>query len=251
MCNHQNGFESIAEFLNIIHLGNLRVVASKDIDPCTEVVMDYFIQRSCFHASGYCACRKSPTWKLTQDSWFTLLNCVVCASFVLSGIQEKPYSRELCVQCSSCYRGIHQDCLTKDDCDVLDTEGVCCSVCTASKKKRALTFASNSQRYPPGPQHLIKNIPIQNSLKDLCSPSIPVKRAKLPNHFMKPSAVEKNNLKKLKRLSEKEPLKKSFHRNKLQKNNPTLVTVIRRQTLSWTLKWVALLDVAGTNFKFI
>ena len=156
----------------------------------------------------------------------------MCASFVLSGIQEKPYSRELCVQCSSCYRGIHQDCLTKDDCDVLDTEGVCCSVCTASKKKRALTFPSNSQRY-------------------LCSPSIPVKRAKLPNPFMKPSAVEKNNQKKLKRLSKKEPLKKSFHRNKLQKNNPTLVTVIRRQTLSWTLKWVALLDVAGTNFKFI
>ena len=68
---------------------------------------------------------------------------------------------------------------------------------------------------------------------------------------MKPSAVEKNNQKKLKRLSEKETFKKSFHRNKLQKNNPTLVTVIRRQTLSWTLKWEALLDVAGTNFKFI
>ena len=149
MYNHQNGFESIAEFLNIFRLGHLRVVASKDIDPCTEVVMDYFIQRSCFHASGYCACRKSPTWTLTQDSWFTLLYRVVCASFVLSGIQEKPYSRELCVQCSSCYRGIHQDCLTKDDCDILDTEGVCCSVCTASKKKRALTFPSNSQRYPP------------------------------------------------------------------------------------------------------
>ena len=73
----------------------------------------------------------------------------------------------------------------------------------------------------------------------------------MPHPFMKPSAVEKNNLKKLKRLSEKEPLKKSFHRNKLQKNNPTLVTVIRRQTLIWTLKWEALLDVAGTNFKFI
>ena len=151
MYNHQNGFESIAEFLNIICLGHLHVVASKDIDSCTEVVMDYFIQRSCFHASSYCACRKSPNWTLTQDFWFTLLNCVVCASFVLTGIQEKPYSRELCVQCSSCYRGIHQDCLTKDACDVLDTEGVCCSVCTASKKKRALTFPSNSQRYLPPP----------------------------------------------------------------------------------------------------
>ena len=40
MYNHQNGFESIAEFLNIICLGHLCVVASKDIDPCTEVVMD-------------------------------------------------------------------------------------------------------------------------------------------------------------------------------------------------------------------
>ena len=38
MYNHQNGFESIAEFLNIIRLGHLRVVASKDIDPALKLL---------------------------------------------------------------------------------------------------------------------------------------------------------------------------------------------------------------------
>jgi hypothetical protein len=75
--------------------------------------------------------------------------------------------------------------------------------------------------------------------------------SKVAQPFHEAKRCRKEQSEKLKRLSEKEPLKKSFHRNKLQKNNPTLVTVIRRQTLSWTLKWVALLDVAGTNFKFI
>ena len=70
-------------------------------------------------------------------------------------VQEKPYSRELCVKCSSCFRGIHQDCLTKQDCDVLDSEGVFCSVCTAMKKKRQLTFSSNTQRSPPSPKHTL------------------------------------------------------------------------------------------------
>jgi len=84
MYNHQNGFESIAEFLNIIRLGHLRVVASKDIDPCTEVVMDYFIQRSCFHASGSCACRKSPHLKIITAFlvYFTELCCVCILCFV-------------------------------------------------------------------------------------------------------------------------------------------------------------------------
>ena len=64
-------------------------------------------------------------------------------------IQEKPSSRELCVKCSSRFRGIHKACLTTDDLHVLSEEGVFCSVCTANKKKRTLTFPSNSQRYPP------------------------------------------------------------------------------------------------------
>ena len=61
MYNHVNGFESIAELLNILLLGHLRVVATKDIAPSSEIVMDYFIQHSCFHVSSSCACRKYPT----------------------------------------------------------------------------------------------------------------------------------------------------------------------------------------------
>jgi len=58
MYNRTNGFESIAELLNILRLGHLRIIATKDIGPSTEIVMDYFIQRSCFHPSGSCSCRK-------------------------------------------------------------------------------------------------------------------------------------------------------------------------------------------------
>ena len=58
-----NGFESIAELLNVLCHGNLRVMATKEIPPSTEVVMDDHIQRSCFHASGTCATRESPAFQ--------------------------------------------------------------------------------------------------------------------------------------------------------------------------------------------
>ena len=133
-----NGFESIAELLNVLSFfhGNLRVVATKEIPPSTEVVMDYHIQRSCFHASGTCATRESPAFQcFLQYFLFLMLECFLCAPFWYV-LQEKPYSRELCVKCSSCFRGIHKDCLTPDDLHVLYEEGVLCSVCTANKKKR-------------------------------------------------------------------------------------------------------------------
>ena len=149
MYNRTNGFESIAELLNILCLGHLRVVATKEIGPSTEIVMDYFIQRSCFHPSGSCSCCKcSHLFVISVYLQGIVYWIVLCASFVVFGIQEKPYSRELCVQCSSCYRGIHHDCLTKEDCDKLDSDGITCSVCITSNKKRALAFPSNSQRLP-------------------------------------------------------------------------------------------------------
>ena len=58
MYNRHNGFESIAELLNILRVGHLRVVATKEVPPSSEIVMDYFIQRNCFHPSGSRACRK-------------------------------------------------------------------------------------------------------------------------------------------------------------------------------------------------
>ena len=48
----KNGFDSIAEWLNIIRGGHLRIVATKDIPPKTEVVMDYHITRACFHPTS-------------------------------------------------------------------------------------------------------------------------------------------------------------------------------------------------------
>ena len=57
MYTADSGFETITELLNIIRLGHLRIVATKAIPPCTEIVMDYFIERSCFHPSGSCSCR--------------------------------------------------------------------------------------------------------------------------------------------------------------------------------------------------
>ena len=78
-------------------------------------------------------------------------------SFFFWYLPDLPYSRELCIKCRSCYRGIHSDCLTKEECDLLDSDGICCSACISSKKKRALTFPSNSQR-PPLSQSLRKMI---------------------------------------------------------------------------------------------
>ena len=58
MYTADSGFETITELLNIIRLGHLRSVATKAIAPFTEIVMDYFFERSCFHPSGACSCRK-------------------------------------------------------------------------------------------------------------------------------------------------------------------------------------------------
>ena len=52
-----SGFETITELLNIVRLGHLRIGATQGIAPLTEIVMDYFVERSCFHPSGSCSCR--------------------------------------------------------------------------------------------------------------------------------------------------------------------------------------------------
>ena len=112
-------------------------------------------------------------------------------------LPDLPYSRELCIKCRSCYRGIHSDCLTQEECDLLDSDGICCSACISSKKKRALTFPSNSQRFsPPLP-------PTHNpSEKCLFSiPSIAVNRVKFKQGV--------NNIKGPNSLSRKKPNKHS------------------------------------------
>jgi len=96
MYTRDSGFESIAELLNILRLGNLRVVATKDIPPCTEVVMDYFIQRSCFHASGTCATRESPSFQCFKYSLSHFLKCILCASFSKFCTRKALLSRAVC-----------------------------------------------------------------------------------------------------------------------------------------------------------
>ena len=66
MYNRTNGFESIAELLNILRLGHLRVVATKEIGPSTEIVMDHV------HVGS------APTCLLFQHTWYSVLNCIVC-----------------------------------------------------------------------------------------------------------------------------------------------------------------------------
>ena len=64
----KNGFDSIAEWLNIIRGGHLRIVATKDIPPKTEVVMDYHITRACFHPTS---CTNSKLFVLCIAKIFT------------------------------------------------------------------------------------------------------------------------------------------------------------------------------------
>ena len=86
-----NGFESIAELLNVLSHGNLRVVATKEIPPSTEVVMDYHIQRSCFHASGTCATRESPAFQC-----FLKVFLISFAPFLICYTKKALLSRALC-----------------------------------------------------------------------------------------------------------------------------------------------------------
>ena len=45
-------FEMIAEFLNILRVGDLSVVGSTEIPPSTDIVKEYFIQHTCFSSGG-------------------------------------------------------------------------------------------------------------------------------------------------------------------------------------------------------
>ena len=89
----ENGFDTVAEYLNVLRGGHLCVVATKEIQPRTEVVMDYFIQRRCFHSSGTCACRESPAFQSFQYSLFILLNCFVSAFFLICYTRKALLSR--------------------------------------------------------------------------------------------------------------------------------------------------------------
>ena len=89
----ESGFETIAEYLNVLRGGHLCVVATKEIPPCTEVVMDYFIQRHCFHSSGTCPSHESPAFQTFQYSLFLLLNCFVSAFFLICYTREALLSR--------------------------------------------------------------------------------------------------------------------------------------------------------------
>ena len=141
-------------------------------------------------------------------------------------LQEKPYSRELCVKCSSCFRGIHKDCLTPDDLHVLYEEGVLCSVCTANQKKRTLTFPSNSQRYSP---------PSSTWIIHLFVPSVAVRRVQRLLDSMKPSAQEKSPRRKLRTTSAKEKLKRFFLSKKSLKQ-PNFHTLPLKQIQMLSLK---------------
>ena len=155
-------------------------------------------------------------------------------------LQEKPYSRELCVKCSSCFRGIHKDCLTPDDLHVLYEEGVLCSVCTANKKKRTLTFPSNSQRYPPPPPPPTKTHleigTLKWSLIHLFVPSFAVRRVQRLLDSMKPSAQGNSPLRKLRTPSAQEKLKRFFLSKKTLKQQPNLHTLPLKQIQILSLK---------------
>ena len=56
MYTRDSGFETITELLNIVRLGHVRIVATKGIAPLTEIVVDYFVEKSCFHPGGSCSC---------------------------------------------------------------------------------------------------------------------------------------------------------------------------------------------------
>ena len=152
------------------------------------------------------------------------------------------------MQCSSCYRGIHNDCLTKEDCDKLDSDGITCSVCITSNKKRALAFPSNSQRLPPH-HHLKKTRYSQFITHSLFSPPIAVNRAKWPSPSMSQSAlkippIEQSN------SSAKERLKKFSPKIKKLPKRKRKIVILRlktRQHQILNLKWVEPSNLPGIN----
>ena len=111
------------------------------IPPNTEIITDYAFSRSCFHPSGKCFSSKSPK-KVFPPYNFLLKH------YAWSFPSELPYHSDLCVKCSSCYRGIHSQCLSAEE----RCMEVTCSQCTAQilSKRRSLEFP-DSQMYSPPP----------------------------------------------------------------------------------------------------
>ena len=125
-----------------IYEGSLRLECVRFIPPNTEIITDYAFSRSCFHPSGQCVSSKSPK-KVFPPYNFLLKH------YAWSFPSELPYHSDLCVKCSSCYRGIHSQCLSAEE----RCMEVTCSQCTAQilSKRRSLEFPDSQMYSPPLP----------------------------------------------------------------------------------------------------
>lgn len=123
----KSGFDSMAEYIQCVQEGTIRLAATRDIQAGEEIFVRHApgdIQWDCFHPAG------CTSGTVTLSLLLIIPTTLTQKKFLCV---DAPYDLYHCVQCKECFRGIHISCLRESE------QSVSCSSCTAAVKKAIFT----------------------------------------------------------------------------------------------------------------